>query len=70
MTKKEQQIINAFFVGMIKNKKIRFVPAQRFDKKAKKGLLLAVLPLKDIFKGWKKLRIAVEGKKSGRPSAK
>ena len=69
MTKKEQDAVNTFFVSLIKHPKRKLMASRKFDKRMKKGFSF-VIRVSDIGKEWKKLRIAVEGKKSGRPSAK
>ena len=66
MTKKEKAAVNKFLLGIVRSKNKVLIPATKFNKKAKPGLMLVVMPLKDILKGWKKLRIALEGKRNGK----
>lgn len=63
MTKKDQKLINKFFVNIVLNKRYkRFVNGQMFNKNSKKGRKIAVVSLQHIFKEWRKFRSQVEGK--------
>ena len=55
MTKIEKNLVDKFFLSVIRHKNRKFVNAKIFNKRAKLGLHIAVVPIKDLITEYKKL---------------
>lgn len=69
MTKREQFLVNKFFLSMVKSNQKRLVSGRRFRKNSRMAEVV-VIPLKTVIKHWKTMRETLEAEGSVRPLVK